>query len=89
LSNIFKYLLWQVKLFYFILFYLESFSENVNLIKQKHYSESINMIVLKFIINIHNYQIIIIIIIIIINYIYIISIGIIYLNSIIYVKILI
>jgi len=31
---------------YFILFYLESFSENVNLIKQKKYSESINMIIL-------------------------------------------
>jgi hypothetical protein len=60
-----------------ILFYLVSFSENVNLIKQKHYSESINMIILTFII-----------IIMIINYIYKISIDIIYLNSIIYVKIL-
>jgi hypothetical protein len=37
-------LFWQVKIFYFILFYLE-FSKNVNLIKQKHYLESINMII--------------------------------------------
>ncbi len=36
--------------------YLEFFSEKVNLIKQKHYSKSINMIILKFNINIHNYQ---------------------------------
>jgi hypothetical protein len=35
---------------------MESFSENVNLIKQKHYSESINMIILNFIIIIYNYQ---------------------------------
>jgi hypothetical protein len=41
---------------FWILFYLESFSENVNLIKQKHYSELINRIILKFIINICNYQ---------------------------------
>jgi hypothetical protein len=41
---------------FWILFYLESFSENVNLIKQKHYSELINRIILKFIINIRNYQ---------------------------------
>ncbi len=33
-----------------ILFYLEYFSANVNLIKQKYYSESINMILLNFII---------------------------------------
>jgi hypothetical protein len=33
-----------------MLFYFESFSENVNLIKQKHYSKSINMIILNFII---------------------------------------
>jgi hypothetical protein len=46
-----KYLFWQTKIFY-----LESFSKNVNLIKQKHYLESIDMIILKFIINIHNYQ---------------------------------
>ncbi len=38
------------------LFELEYFSENVNLIKQKNNSKSINMIILKFIINIHNYQ---------------------------------
>jgi len=54
LSNVYKYLFLQVNFFNFI--YLESFSENVNLIKQKHYSESINMIILKFIINIQNYQ---------------------------------
>ncbi len=39
LSNIFKYLFWQLKLFDFI-------SENVSLIKQKHYSELINLIIL-------------------------------------------
>ncbi len=77
---------WQVKIF--ILFYLEFFSENVKLIKQKHYSESINMIILNFIINIHNYQLIFIIINDNQLYIYIISIGIIYLNFTIYVKIL-
>jgi len=41
---------------YLNLFELEYFSENVNLIKQKNNSKSINMIILKFIINIHNYQ---------------------------------
>ncbi len=41
-----------------ILFYLESFSENINSIKQKINSESINMIILKFIIHIHNYKLI-------------------------------
>ncbi len=39
-----------------IWFDLETFSKNINLIKQKHYLESIDMIILKFIINIHNYQ---------------------------------
>jgi len=53
LSNIFKYFFWQVKLLLLLLL-LESFSENVNLIKQKN-SKSINMIILKFTINIHNY----------------------------------
>jgi hypothetical protein len=36
------------KLNFSILFYLESFFRNVNLIKQKHYSESINVTILKF-----------------------------------------
>ncbi len=40
----------------FDLFDLESFVENVNLIKQKNWTESINMIILNFIIIIHNYQ---------------------------------
>jgi len=39
---------------FLILFYLESFSENVKLIKQKNDLESINMIILNFIINNHN-----------------------------------
>jgi hypothetical protein len=53
LLNIFKYLFWQVELFDSILFVI--FSENVNLIKQNIYSKSINMIILKCIINKHNY----------------------------------
>ncbi len=72
---------------FFFNFLFGFFSENVNLIKQKHYSRSINMIILKFKIIIHNYHLNVYY-----NYndnqLYIISIGIIYLNSIIYVKIL-
>jgi hypothetical protein len=56
LSNIFKYFFWQVKLFDFIL--VGIFLENLNFIKQNHYSDSINMITLNFIINIHNYQLV-------------------------------
>jgi hypothetical protein len=48
-------LFWNIYI-YMNLFELEYFSENVNLIKQKNNSKSINMIILKFIINIHNYQ---------------------------------
>jgi hypothetical protein len=86
ICQIFKYLFWQVKKIYLILFGI--FFRKCNFDWTKNCLESINMIVLKFIINIHNYHWNVYY-----NYndnqffIYI-WIGIIYLNFIIYVKIL-
>jgi hypothetical protein len=54
LSNVFKYLFWQVNLIYFILFGI--FFRKYKFDWSKKYLELINMIILNFIINIHNYQ---------------------------------